>query len=105
MSIYFRSISDRKRAKDALTKQGEELKRINADLEQFAWSASHYLHGPLRMISLFTELLHVKYSDKMDAQANSYNARAVQGANRMQALIRELLAYTRATGSEKPASG
>jgi light-regulated signal transduction histidine kinase (bacteriophytochrome) len=56
------------------------------------------------MMSVFTELLRAKYSDKMDAQANSYIARAVQGGNRMQALIRDLLAYTRATGSEKPVS-
>jgi light-regulated signal transduction histidine kinase (bacteriophytochrome) len=73
----------------------EALQRSNADLEQFAYAASHDLQEPLRMISLYTQLLQEEYAGVLDETARSYVDFAVSGAQRMERLLQDLMAYSR----------
>jgi PAS domain S-box-containing protein len=94
-----RDITERVRIEEELRAANAALVRANADLEQFAYSASHDLQEPLRMIATYSSMLKRKFGEQLDPDGEQYIRYVVDGALRMQQLIHDLLAYTEASTS------
>jgi len=93
---------ERKRAELQLTRQREALERSNAELQQFAYLASHDLQEPLRAISGFSALLSKQYSGRLDSTADEYIRYIVAAAGRMHHMISDLLEYSRIDAHARP---
>ena len=100
-------ITDRRAAEAEIANTNVLLRRSNADLEQFAYAASHDLQEPLRMVSIYSQMLKKKYQGKLDAEADTFIQFAVDGARQMDLLLRDLLAYSQATSEvvNEPVTG
>lgn len=101
LSVYFKNVTIRINSQEQLNKlntelkaRAEQLSASNAELERFAYVVSHDLQEPLRMISGFLQLLQKKYANDLDETGNKYINVAVNGAERMKALIHDLLHYS-----------
>lgn len=104
ISTVARDISARLRSERALQVRTRELEASNRELEQFAYVASHDLQEPLRKVSSFCQLLADHYQGQLDEEGEEYIAYAVDGANRMQQLINDLLTLSRVGRSEQARS-
>jgi PAS domain S-box-containing protein len=104
VTAAIRDITERRKSQEHLLKTVGELKRSNDDLQQFAYVSSHDLQEPLRMVSSYTQLLAKRYQGRLDSDADEFIAFAVDGCRRMQGLIQDLLAYSRAGTNGKELS-
>ena len=93
-SFVAEDVTERKKNDALLQKSNDELQRANADLEQFAYSASHDLQEPLRQIAVYSQMLEKRYGPNLDAKASQYLGYCIEGAHRMEMLLNGLLAYS-----------
>ncbi len=95
-----RDITEQLRTREALHQANKRLAQSNADLEYFAYSASHDLQEPLRMVSAYSAMLRRKFADKLDEKANEYLGYLTEGSARMERLLRDLRAFTHVSANE-----
>jgi signal transduction histidine kinase/CheY-like chemotaxis protein len=93
-SFIAEDVTDRRTNDMLLRRSNEELRLANADLEQFAYSASHDLQEPLRQVAIYSQMLQKKYAGRLDGKALEYLGYCIEGAQRMGTLISGLLAYS-----------
>jgi PAS domain S-box-containing protein len=93
--MVFRDVAERRDAERALRIQACELERSNADLEQFAYVASHDLREPLRQVSSYVSLLERRYGQSLDQDGRDFINFAREGAQRMNQLVIDLLEFSR----------
>ena len=97
-------ISERRRAEQELRQSNEELARVNRELEEFAFVASHDLQEPLRTVNVYTQLI-LRHIGAGDAKLNLFGGYVRQAVARMEALIRDLLTYSRTVRPDETATG
>jgi PAS domain S-box-containing protein len=102
LRTFLLDITQRKRAEAALVEQADKLARSNAELEQFAYVASHDLQEPLRKIQAFGDRLKTKYEAGLGPEGLDYLTRMQNAASRMQTLIQDLLSLSRVASNSKP---
>jgi PAS domain S-box-containing protein len=101
LSVFYQDITDRKRTDNAMRVANQALRAANADLEQFAYSATHDLREPLRAVRAYCELLKRKFASKVGPEGDQMIDFAVDGAIRMNAMLDDLLTYIQASADEK----
>jgi PAS domain S-box-containing protein len=102
VSVISRDITERKKSEEALRKFSRDLERSNNELKQFAFAAAHDLQEPLRAMSNYSDLLTGRYAAMLDDRAVKYINRIAESSERMQALIQDLLHYSRVDTHGKP---
>jgi PAS domain S-box-containing protein len=102
VSVFYQDITQRKETEEATRRANAALRVANADLEQFAYSASHDLREPLRTVRIYCELLKQTYVGKLDSKADAMITYCADGAQRMNTLIEDLLAYIHASSELAP---
>ncbi len=100
--VIFKDITERKRAEETLAQKAAELARSNAELEQFAFVASHDLQEPLRKIQAFGDRLKTKCNGSLPPEAMDYLQRMQGASGRMRTLIDDLLAFSRVIRNSEP---
>ena len=101
VAIIFTDTTERKHREEREKKIIDELTRSNIELERFAYVSSHDLQEPLRMITLYSQLLERRYKDRLDSDADDFIEYIVDNAKRMKYLIDDLLEYSRITSQAK----
>lgn len=100
--LLFQAEQERLQAMEKLKHLTRDLERSNSELQQFAYAASHDLTEPLRMISSYLELLNSRAHEKLGAEEEEFIGYALDGARRMQALVKDLLEYARVDTRGRP---
>jgi PAS domain S-box-containing protein len=99
VQVIVQDITERRRAEEALSQSNASLRRANEALEQFAYTASHDLQEPLRSVAIYSQLLKKRFEGALGPEGDMFIGYTVQGALRMEQLVRDLLAYTQASGA------
>jgi light-regulated signal transduction histidine kinase (bacteriophytochrome) len=95
-----RDVTERVRQEHALHEANTALRRANADLEHFAYSASHDLQEPLRMVATYSELLQKRFGGQLGPTGDEYIGHTIRGALRMEALLRDLRTYAQVSAAD-----